>query len=167
MGGWPRRTTDQKERRNEFLSTFFFSFLFFSWAIFPPSAVESESKEGKTGKRIDNTKRRTKNEKVRFGQRFERLSHSWNFEDLHTVLSLFAVILTCRFHGLWREYSFLCKSMLCILFFFSRLSERRGRKGGRGSWVRRGHHQGMELSVEISSILSFSILSHKMYHFLY
>ncbi len=64
-----------------------------------------------------------------------------------------------------REYSLLCKSMLCILFFFSRLSERRGRKGGRGSWVRRGHHQGMELSVEISSILSFSILSHKMYSF--
>ncbi len=100
LGGWPRRTTDQKEILNNFLSTFFFFFLLISWAIFPPSAVEPESKEGKTGKRIDNTKRRTKNEKVRFGQRFDRLSHSWNFEDLHTVLSLFAVILTCRFHGL-------------------------------------------------------------------
>ncbi len=91
----PKRDTEQ------FFEHLFLFFSLFSWAIFPPSAVESESKEGKTGKRIDNTKRRTKNEKVRFGQRFDRLSHSWNFEDLHTVLSLFAVILTCRFHGLW------------------------------------------------------------------
>lgn len=44
LGGWPRRTTDQKEILNNFLSTFFFSFLFFL-GRFSPRLLLSPSRK--------------------------------------------------------------------------------------------------------------------------